>query len=97
MTHPAPLSRLLVGWQKVADMYNMPVHVFQTGDTYLAVSNEDHGVGHLVETLTPRGKESDLGSTSEGGSASTKLLGHRQIARRHLSGSPERQTRNSTR
>jgi hypothetical protein len=55
MTYPAPLSRLLVGWQKVADMYNMPVHVFQTGDTYLAVSNEAQGVGHLVEILAPRG------------------------------------------
>jgi hypothetical protein len=53
MTFPAPLSRLLVGWQKVADMYNVPVHVFQTGDTYLAVSNEAQGVGHLVETLAP--------------------------------------------
>jgi hypothetical protein len=55
MTYPAPLSRLLVAWQKVADMYNMPVYVFQSGDTYLAVSNEAQGVGHLVETLAPRG------------------------------------------
>jgi len=53
MTYPAPLSRLLVGWQKVADMYNVPVHVFQTGDSYLAVSNEAQGVGHLVEILAP--------------------------------------------
>jgi hypothetical protein len=56
MTYPASLSRLLVGWQDVADMYNMPVHVFQTADTYLAVSNEAQGVGHLVKTLTPGAK-----------------------------------------
>ena len=55
MTYSAPLSRLLVGWQKVADMYNMPVHVFQTGDTYLAVSNEAQYVGHLVQILAPGG------------------------------------------
>ena len=55
MAYSAPLSRLLVGWQKVADMYNVPVHVFQTGDTYLAVSNEAQGVGHLVQILAPRG------------------------------------------
>ena len=42
MTYPAPLSRLLV-------------HVFQNGNTYLAVSNEAQGAGHLVETLAPRG------------------------------------------
>ena len=55
MTYTAPLSRFLAGWQKVADIYNMPVHVFQTGDTYLAVSNEAQGVGHLVEILVPEG------------------------------------------
>jgi hypothetical protein len=54
MTYRAPLSRLLVGWQKVADIYNVPVHVFQTGDTYLAVSNDAQDVGHLVQTLAPR-------------------------------------------
>jgi hypothetical protein len=54
MTYPVLLSRLLVAWQKVADMYNIPVHVFQNGDTYLAVSNEAQGAGQLVETLAPR-------------------------------------------
>jgi hypothetical protein len=34
MIYPAPLlPDLLVGWQKVADRYNMPIYVFQTGDT----------------------------------------------------------------
>jgi hypothetical protein len=52
MTYPAPvLPDLLVGWQKVADRYNMSIYVFQTRDTYHAVSNETQGVGHLVETL----------------------------------------------
>ena len=32
MTYPAPLlPHLLVGWQKVADRYNMPIYVFQRG------------------------------------------------------------------
>ena len=93
MTYSAPLSRLLVGWQKVADMYNMPVHVFQTGDTYLAVSNEAQGVGHLVKTLAPRGKGRNLGSISEGDSMGTKLLSHRQIVRRSLGGSPGHERR----
>jgi len=49
MTYPAPvLPDLLVGWQKVADRYNMPIYVFQTGDTYHAVSNEAQGVGCLA-------------------------------------------------
>jgi hypothetical protein len=65
MTCPVPLSHLLVGWQAVADIYNMPVHVFWTGDTYLAVSNNAQGVGHLVQTLAPRGKKSNLGSISK--------------------------------
>jgi hypothetical protein len=48
MTYPAPvLPDLLVGWQKVADRYNMPIYILQTGDTYHAVSNEAQGVGHL--------------------------------------------------
>ena len=56
MTYPVPvLPDLLVGWQKVADRYNMPIYVFQTADTYHAVSNEAQGVGHLVETLVPEG------------------------------------------
>ena len=56
MTYPAPLlPDLLIGWQKLADRYNMRVYVFQTGDTYHAVSNEAQGVGHLVDTLTPQG------------------------------------------
>jgi hypothetical protein len=55
MTYPAPLlPHLLVGWQKVADQYNMAIYVFQTGQTYHAVSNEAQGVGRLVETLAPR-------------------------------------------
>jgi hypothetical protein len=55
MTYPAPLlPHLLVGWQKVADRYNIPIYVFQTGDTYHAVSNEAQGVGHLVDTLAPQ-------------------------------------------
>jgi hypothetical protein len=33
----------------------MPIYVFQTGDTYHAVSNEAQGVGHLVDTLSPQG------------------------------------------
>jgi hypothetical protein len=57
VTYPAPvLPDLLVGWQKVADRYNMPIYVFQTGDTYHAVSNEAQGVGHLVDTLAPQGR-----------------------------------------
>jgi hypothetical protein len=55
MTYPvAVLPDLLVGWQKVADRYNMPIYVFQMGDTYHAVSNEAQGVGHLVDTLAPQ-------------------------------------------
>jgi hypothetical protein len=55
MTYPvAVLPDLLVGWQKVADRYNMPIYVFQTGVTYHAVSNEGQGVGHLVDTLAPQ-------------------------------------------
>ena len=55
MTYPALiLPDLLVGWQKVADRYNMPIYVFQTGDSFHAVSNEAQGVGHLVDTLAPR-------------------------------------------
>ena len=55
MTYPAPLlPDLLVGWQKVADRYNMPIYVFQTGDAYHAVSNEAQGVGSLVNTLAPQ-------------------------------------------
>jgi hypothetical protein len=49
------LADLLVGWQKVADRYHMPIYVFQTGDTYHAVSNESLGVGRLVDTLSPQG------------------------------------------
>src|ERR1700726_2289295 len=61
MTYPAPLlPDLLVGWQKVADRYNMPIYVFQTGDTYHAVSNETQGVGHLVDTLAPHGSPSSV-------------------------------------
>ena len=55
MTYPAPLlPDLFVGWQKVADRYNMPIYVFQTGDAYHAVSNEAQGVGCLVNTLAPQ-------------------------------------------
>ena len=55
MTYPAPLlPDLLVGWQKVADRYKMPIYVFQTGDAYHAVSNEAQGVGRLVNTLAPQ-------------------------------------------
>jgi hypothetical protein len=54
MTYPASLlPDLLIGWQKIADRYNMPIYVFQTGDAYHAVSNEAQGVGHLVDTLAP--------------------------------------------
>jgi hypothetical protein len=61
MTYPAPvLPDLLVGWQKVADRYNMPLHVFQTGDTYHAVSNEAQGVGHLVDTWPPKGRPNSV-------------------------------------
>jgi hypothetical protein len=57
MTYPAlVLPDLLVGWQKVADRYNMPIYVFQTGDSFHAVSNEAQGVGHLVDTLAPQGR-----------------------------------------
>ena len=56
MTYTTPLlADLLLGWQKVADRYHMPVYVFQTGDTYHAVSNEAQGVGRLVSTLAPEG------------------------------------------
>ena len=55
MTYPALLlPNLLVGWQKVADRYNIPIYVFQTGDAYHAVSNEAQGVGRLVSTLAPQ-------------------------------------------
>jgi hypothetical protein len=33
----------------------MPIYIFQMGDAYHAVSNEAHGVGHLVDTLAPHG------------------------------------------
>ena len=57
MTYPAALlPDLLVGWQKVADRYKIPIYVFQTGDTYHAVSNETQGVGCLVDTLAPRAR-----------------------------------------
>jgi hypothetical protein len=74
-------------------MYNMPVHVFQTGDTYLAVSNEAQGVGDLLETLASKGKQRKLGSISEGDSAGTKRPGHRRIVRRPSGRSPEHQRR----
>lgn len=46
MTYPLPLlPDLLVGWQKVADRYKMPIYVFQTGDAYHAVSNEARAWG----------------------------------------------------
>jgi hypothetical protein len=69
MTYPALLlPDLLVGWQKVADRYNMPIYVFQTGDAYHAVSNEAQGVGRLVNTLAPRfsvrSKSTDLKAPS---------------------------------
>ena len=55
MTYPALLlPDLLAGWQKVADRYNMPIYVFQTGDAFHAVSNEAQGVGRLVDTLAPQ-------------------------------------------
>ena len=55
MTYPvAVLPDLLVGWQKVADRYSMPIYVFQMGDTYRAVSNEAQGVGRLVDRLAPQ-------------------------------------------
>ena len=37
-----------------ADQYKMPIYVFQTGDSYHAVSNEAQGVGRLVDTLAPQ-------------------------------------------
>jgi len=55
MTYPAPLlADLLVGWQKIADQYHMPIYVFQMRDTYHAVPNEAQGLGHLVDTLAPQ-------------------------------------------
>jgi hypothetical protein len=61
MTYPLPLlPNLPVGWQKVAERYNMPIFVCQTGDTYHAVSNEAQGVGNLVDILTPRGPANSL-------------------------------------
>jgi hypothetical protein len=60
MTYPAPvLPDLLVGWQRVADRCNMPIYVFQMGDTFHAVTNEAQGVGHLVDTLVP-GEKSEF-------------------------------------
>jgi hypothetical protein len=62
MTYPALLlPDLLAGWQKVADRYNMPIYVFQTGDAYHAVSNEAQGVGRLVivNTLAPQAQRSE--------------------------------------
>ena len=65
MTDPTPLlSDLLVGWQKLADRYHMPIYVFQTGDTYHGVSNEAQGVGRLVDTLAPRAPELGQGVAS---------------------------------
>jgi hypothetical protein len=61
MPYPvALLPDLLVGWQKVADQYKMPIYVFQTGDTYHAVSNEAQGVGRLVDTLAPQGPSNSV-------------------------------------
>ena len=60
MTYPALLlPDLLAGWQKVADRYNMPIYVFQTGDAYHAVSNEAQDVGRLVNTLAPKVQRSE--------------------------------------
>ena len=60
ITYPALLlPDLLAGWQKVADRYNMPIYVFQTGDAYHAVSNEAQGVGRLVNTLAPQAQRSE--------------------------------------
>jgi hypothetical protein len=76
MTYPASLlPHLLVGWQKVADRYKMPIYVFQTGDTYHAVSNEAQGVGRLVDTLAP-----DAGSGA--GRLAEKWRHHRSTAGR---------------
>jgi hypothetical protein len=66
MTYPvALLSDLFVGWQKVADRYNIPIYVFQTGDAYQAVSNEAQGVGCLVNTLAPQVLVSEQVARSE--------------------------------
>jgi len=66
MTYPAPLlPDLLVGWQKVADRYNMSIHIFQAGDAYHAVSNEAQGVGRLVNTLAPQVHLSEQGNRSK--------------------------------
>ena len=55
MPYPLPSSPISSSaWQKVADQYKMPIYVFQTGDTYHAVSNEAQGVGRLVDTLAPQ-------------------------------------------
>jgi len=55
MTYPvALLPDLLVGRQKVADRYNIPIYVFQARDAYQAVSNGAQGAGCLVNTLAPQ-------------------------------------------
>jgi hypothetical protein len=76
MTYPAPLlPHLLVGWQKVADRYNMPIYVFQTGDTYHAVSNEAQGVGRLVDTLAPQALVSEQVAHPKSGVITARPLG----------------------
>ena len=55
MTYPVALPPdLVVGWQKVADRYNIPIYVFSAGEAYQTVSNEPQGVGCLVNTLAPQ-------------------------------------------
>jgi hypothetical protein len=83
MTYPASvLPYLLVGWQKVADRYNMPIYVFQTGDTYHAVSNEAQGVGRRVDTLAPRVPVPEQVAQRKGGVIIARpLSGERPFAR----------------
>jgi len=83
MTYPAPLlPDLLVGWQKVANQYKMPIYVFQMGDTYHAVSNEAQGVGRLVDTLAPQVPVPEQVTEPKGGFAVARLpIGERPVAR----------------
>jgi hypothetical protein len=82
MTYPASLlPDLLVGWQKIADRYNMPIYISQTGAAYHAVSNETQGVGQLVETLAPRGLAPDRSAKSGSGTvcAQSPKQAHREV------------------
>jgi len=50
----ATLEDMRIGWQKVADRYQITIYVFHVGgEEYQAVSNKMQGVGKLIDTIEP--------------------------------------------